>query len=79
MITTEAAISPGFTRDLYLSLGEPLENGTWGVRVQEKPLVRWIWLGVLIMGVAGITAALDKRYRRLAARDPRTLGVAAGS
>ena len=78
-ITTEAAISPGFTRDLFLSMGEPLDNGTWGVRVQEKPLVRWIWLGALIMGIAGITAAMDKRYRRLAARDPRTLGVAASS
>ncbi len=68
-ITTEAAIKPGFFKDTYISLGEPIANGSWGVRIQEKPLVRWIWLGALIMGAAAIVACLDKRYRRLSRRD----------
>ena len=68
-ITIEAAITPGFFNDSLISLGEPIANGSWGVRVQEKPLVRWIWLGALIMGVAAIVACLDKRYRRLSRRD----------
>ena len=47
-VMTEAAIDPGFTRDVYISLGEPLGAGDWAVRVQIKPFVRWIWLGGLL-------------------------------
>ncbi|HEY6821382.1 MAG TPA: heme lyase CcmF/NrfE family subunit [Burkholderiales bacterium] len=63
MPMTEAAINPGLTRDLYVSLGEPLENGEWLVRVQEKPFVDWIWVGCLIMALGGLLAASDRRYR----------------
>ena len=71
---TEAAIDPGFTRDLYAALGEPLGGGAWSVRLHYKPLVRWIWLGALLMALGGALAAADRRYRRRAtdqgARDP---------
>lgn len=60
---TEAAIDAGFTRDVFVALGEPLENGAWAVRVHIKPFVRWIWLGALLMGLGGMLAAMDKRYR----------------
>ncbi|MYJ52833.1 MAG: heme lyase CcmF/NrfE family subunit [Gammaproteobacteria bacterium] len=61
---TEAAIDPGFTRDLYIALGEPLENSqTWAVRIYLKPFVRWIWLGALMMALGGLLGATDKRYR----------------
>jgi cytochrome c-type biogenesis protein CcmF len=63
---TEAAIDPGFTRDLYVSLGEPLDDqGTaWAVAIFHKPFIRWIWLGSLFMMAGGLVAAGDKRYRR---------------
>ena len=63
---TEAAIDPGFTRDLYVALGEPLAggNGAWAVRIYYKPFIRWIWLGALVMALGGLLAATDKRYRR---------------
>jgi len=61
---TEAGIDAGLVRDLYVSLGEPLENGAWSVRANVKPFVRWIWAGALLMAIGGITAALDKRFRR---------------
>jgi cytochrome c-type biogenesis protein CcmF len=61
---TEAGIDAGFIRDLYVSLGEPLENGAWSVRANVKPFVRWIWAGALLMAIGGITATLDKRFRR---------------
>jgi cytochrome c-type biogenesis protein CcmF len=67
-IMTEAAISPGFTRDIYISLGEPLGGGDWAVRVQHKPFVRWIWLGGLLMALGGLLAVADNRYRRLRRR-----------
>ena len=61
---TEAAIDPGVTRDLYVSLGDPLdEHGTWLLKVQHKPFVDWIWGGCLIMALGGLLAASDRRYR----------------
>jgi len=69
---TEAAIDPGLTRDLYVSLGEPLgRNGAWSVRLYVKPFIRWIWAGALIMALGGLLAAADRRYRVLAARQQR--------
>jgi cytochrome c-type biogenesis protein CcmF len=67
MPMTEAAIDRGWTRDLYVSLGEPGRDGAWVVRLQHKPFVGWIWAGCLLMGGAGLLAASDRRYR-LAAR-----------
>ncbi|NMP15847.1 heme lyase CcmF/NrfE family subunit [Thalassotalea sp. Y01] len=61
---TEAAINPGLFRDVYVALGDPLGAGAWAVRVHYKPFVRWIWLGAIFMGMGGIFAMLDKRYRR---------------
>ena len=63
MPMTEAGIDAGFTRDIYLSLGEPLGDGDWSVRVQVKPFVRWIWLGALFMALGAVLAASDRRYR----------------
>ncbi len=60
---TEAAIDPGFTRDLYAALGEELGDGAWAVRIYHKPFVRWIWLGGLLMALGGILAVSDRRYR----------------
>lgn len=60
---TEAAIDGGFTRDLYVALGERLADGTWAVRLYYKPFVRWIWLGALVMSLGGLLSISDKRYR----------------
>jgi len=60
---TEAAIDTGLTRDLYVSLGDPLEGGAWLVKVQHKPFIDWIWGGCLIMALGGLLAASDRRYR----------------
>ncbi|MGB0783864.1 MAG: heme lyase CcmF/NrfE family subunit [Marinomonas sp.] len=65
-VMTEAALDAGFTRDLYLSLGEQLDQSAWGVRIYVKSFVRWIWLGGLLMVVGGLLAAVDKRYRKRA-------------
>lgn len=74
---TEAGIDAGFTRDLYVALGEPLGGGAWAVRVHVKPFVRWIWLGGLLMGLGGVLAAFDPRYRvKVKTRVRDALGLA---
>lgn len=60
---TEAAIDTTFMRDLYVALGEPLQDGAWAVRVYYKPFVLWIWLGAVFMAIGGCLAVADKRYR----------------
>jgi cytochrome c-type biogenesis protein CcmF len=62
-VMTEADIEPGVVKDLYVSLGEPLENGAWSVRIYIKPFVQWIWAGAIIMALGGFLALSDKRYR----------------
>ncbi len=61
---TEAAIDTKLTRDLYISLGKPPEEGNnWPVRLYYKPFISWIWGGGVIMGLGGLLAAMDRRYR----------------
>jgi cytochrome c-type biogenesis protein CcmF len=65
MPMTEAAIDAGVTRDLFVALGEPLDDkGAWSVRVYVKPFIRWIWIGAVIMAFGGLLSATDRRYRR---------------
>ncbi|MBX3619033.1 MAG: heme lyase CcmF/NrfE family subunit [Rhizobacter sp.] len=65
MPMTETAIDTGFTRDVYVSLGEALDpqGRVWSVRVYYKPFVTWIWGGCLLMALGGGVAAADRRYR----------------
>jgi cytochrome c-type biogenesis protein CcmF len=63
MPMTEAAINSGITRDLYVSLGDPVGGGAWVVRVYYKPFVNWIWGGAFLMALGGILGVTDRRYR----------------
>jgi cytochrome c-type biogenesis protein CcmF len=60
---TEAAIDRGFTRDLYVSLGEPVSPTEWTLRIYYKPFIDWIWAGCLLMALGGLLAVVDRRYR----------------
>jgi cytochrome c-type biogenesis protein CcmF len=63
---SEAAIDPGLTRDLYVSLGESLDDqgNAWAIRLYHKSFIRFIWLGALLMMAGGFLAASDRRYRK---------------
>jgi len=65
---TEAAIDSRIHGDLYVQLGEPLASGKWLVRIWVKPFVSWIWVGCLFMGLGGMWAVTDRRYRARATR-----------
>ncbi|QJR00691.1 heme lyase CcmF/NrfE family subunit [Halomonas sp. PGE1] len=80
MPMTQVALRPGLFRDLYVAMGEDLGDGSWAMRVQYKPFVRWLWLGGLLMSIGGVLAVADKRYRRLAtAPDPEEAALKAAS
>jgi cytochrome c-type biogenesis protein CcmF len=60
---TEAGIDAGWSRDIFVALGDELGNGAWSVRLQYKPLIRFIWLGAIVMAIGGLIAGTDRRYR----------------
>jgi cytochrome c-type biogenesis protein CcmF len=60
---TEAGIDAGWSRDVFVALGDDLGRDAWSVRLQYKPLIRFIWLGALVMAFGGVIAASDRRYR----------------
>jgi len=73
LVMTEAAIDPGVFRDLYIVLGESLDDtGAWSVRIQIKPFVRWIWAGGLLMAFGGLLTVWSRRRqgRRVLQRRP---------
>ena len=63
MPMTEAAIEPSLYQDIYVSLGEALNENSWSLRIYFKPLVRLIWLGGILISIGAILAAFDRRYR----------------
>jgi cytochrome c-type biogenesis protein CcmF len=63
MPNSQAAISVNWWRDLFIAMGDSLGEGAWSMRVQYKPLVRYIWLGAFVMALGGLIAATDRRYR----------------
>ena len=61
---TESGIDVTWGRDLFVAMGEPLGNGSWSLRLQYKPMVRFIWLGALVIAIGGFIAVCDRRYRQ---------------
>jgi cytochrome c-type biogenesis protein CcmF len=66
---TEAGIDAGWNRDLFVAMGEPLGDGAWSLRLQYKPMVRFIWLGALVIAIGGFIAVCDRRYRQRVTAD----------
>jgi len=62
-VMTEADIDAGLFRDIFVAIGERIDDNAWAIRLQYKPLVRWLWLGALFMAAGGFLAISDRRYR----------------
>jgi cytochrome c-type biogenesis protein CcmF len=60
---TEAGIHPTWNKDLFVALGDQIGDGIWSVRIQYKPLIRFIWIGAFIMAMGGLVTVTDRRYR----------------
>jgi cytochrome c-type biogenesis protein CcmF len=61
---TEADIDAAWSRDLFVALGDPLGENAWSVRIQYRPMIRFIWFGCLVMALGGLIAVSDRRYRK---------------
>ncbi|HTQ36575.1 MAG TPA: cytochrome c-type biogenesis CcmF C-terminal domain-containing protein, partial [Steroidobacteraceae bacterium] len=78
----QAALGVSWRRDVMVTLGEPVGNGAWSMRLQVRPLMRLVWLGAMCMAGGGLLATLDRRYRRrreaLAQQQAAAAGAAPG-
>ena len=63
MDTTEAAIYPMLSADLFVVIGQPAGAGAWATRLHHKPLLSWIWAGAAIMVLGGLISLSDRRHR----------------
>jgi cytochrome c-type biogenesis protein CcmF len=61
---TEAGIHPTWNKDLFVALGDQIGEGVWSVRIQYKPMIRFIWIGAFVMALGGLISVTDRRYRR---------------
>ena len=60
-ITTETAIHVTFLRDIYLTIGDQLDDGSWIVNIQINYLIRWIWISAILMSSAGLMLVFSRR------------------
>jgi len=63
MPTTEAGIMTLGLSQLYISLGDDTPDNGVVVRIWWKPMVTLIWIGGVVMMVAGTISLLDRRLR----------------
>ncbi|MBX3708706.1 MAG: heme lyase CcmF/NrfE family subunit [Gammaproteobacteria bacterium] len=68
MVMTKVDIHPSIFRDLYIALGEPLNEDYWSVRLYYKPFVRWIWFGGIIMMMGGLLSIIKRKENILKKR-----------
>jgi cytochrome c-type biogenesis protein CcmF len=61
---SETAILPGLFQDIYIALGQQLDDSTWSVRICYKPFVRWIWLGAILMACGALYGIWPKKFSR---------------
>jgi cytochrome c-type biogenesis protein CcmF len=72
--TTEAGIHASWRGDLYVVLGDALDDGTYSIRLYFHPLVRLIWLGAVVMFLGGALSLSDRRLRVGAPTSARARG-----
>jgi cytochrome c-type biogenesis protein CcmF len=75
-VMTIAAINARWNRDLLVALGEDVGKDSWSLRLQYRPMIRFIWLGAAIMALGGITTLFDRRYKIAPAAARATVVVA---
>ena len=60
-ITTETAIQITPLKDIYMTIGDQLDDGSWVVNIQINYLIRYIWFSACLMALAGLLLVFSKR------------------
>lgn len=63
MVTSEAGIRVRLSANLYVGISEGNESDGWAIRAYYHPYVCWIWIGTLLMALAGFISLADARMR----------------
>ncbi|MGA3148254.1 MAG: cytochrome c-type biogenesis CcmF C-terminal domain-containing protein [Acidimicrobiales bacterium] len=59
------AIDSSWRDDLYLTIDSiPSNGGSWAFGVVEQPLVMWLWIGAVLVGIGSVLSAIPGRRRR---------------
>jgi cytochrome c-type biogenesis protein CcmF len=64
MNMSEPGIDWGWSRDLYITMGEKVSATEYAIRIQSKAFVRWLWIGSLLMMLGGVISILSRSKRR---------------
>jgi len=69
MVTSEAGIRVRLAANLYVGISEGNEKDGWAIRAYYHPYVCWIWIGALMMALAGFFSLANSRVR-VSSKDP---------
>ncbi|WP_315745493.1 heme lyase CcmF/NrfE family subunit [Bradyrhizobium sp. SZCCHNR1075] len=62
-LTTAAGIRTNLLWNVYVTLGDPDDKGSWAVRFYYHPLMPLVWIGALMMACGGFVSLADRRFR----------------
>ena len=61
IVTSEADIKTTLMKDKFIVINLVQNQEYFNVRYQDKPLMLWIWLSVLLLSMGGILSFFKKR------------------
>ena len=64
MTMSEVGLDAGFWGDLYIVMGDNLSKGEFTFRLHYKPLIRWLWLGGILMALGALCSAINLKRKR---------------
>ena len=64
MTMSEVGLDAGFWGDLYIVMGDNLGKGEFTFRLHYKPLIRWLWLGGILMALGALCSAINLKRKR---------------
>ena len=64
MTMSEVGLDAGFWGDLYIVMGDNLGKGEFTFRLHYKPLIRWLWLGGILMTLGALCSAINLKRKR---------------
>ena len=64
MTMSEVGLDAGFWGDLYIVMGDNVGKGEFTFRLHYKPLIRWLWLGGILMALGALCSAINLKRKR---------------